>query len=236
MTKANSAPDARVLNYPGPHEADWVPVIAERDSIYFRPQPFFRGTEDVEAEQERLLAFWEDPSDPANAALLDSADAAFARELARLIARSLQAASDCHTEEDELSATMRALGIVGRSEAMLSLFRQVVQVSRLADLPVLITGETGTGKELVARAIQRRERRSRFAVDMLLVHLSRHENTAGEHTENAVPHLTGEMNWTPDFAQAAVSRAGQQGLIEQQGDHLRLTDDGRGLARQVQAR
>ncbi len=68
--KANAPEDARVLNYPAPHEGDWVPVISERDSVYFRPQPFFQGTEGVEAEQARLLAFWQNPADPANAALL----------------------------------------------------------------------------------------------------------------------------------------------------------------------
>ncbi len=71
--KANAAPDARILNYPGPHEADWVPVIAERDSVYFRPQPFFTGTEAVEAEQAALRAFWANPAEPANADLLAEA-------------------------------------------------------------------------------------------------------------------------------------------------------------------
>jgi hypothetical protein len=37
--------DALVLNYPGPHEAHWLPVIAERESVYFREQPFFSGAE-----------------------------------------------------------------------------------------------------------------------------------------------------------------------------------------------
>jgi len=61
--KVNTPPDARVLNFPGSqfdnsHEADWVPVISERESVYFRWQPFFRGTEAVLAEQDRLRAFW----------------------------------------------------------------------------------------------------------------------------------------------------------------------------------
>jgi hypothetical protein len=76
--RENAPPDALILNQPGPHEADWTPVIAERETVYFRPQPFFRdngsgevGTVDVfSPQQERLLDFWRDPADSANAALL----------------------------------------------------------------------------------------------------------------------------------------------------------------------
>jgi hypothetical protein len=71
--RENTPPEARILNHPAPHEADWVPVIAERDSVYFRPQPFFQGMEAVLAEQERLRAFWENPADPAHADLLREA-------------------------------------------------------------------------------------------------------------------------------------------------------------------
>jgi hypothetical protein len=66
----NTPADARVLNHPGPQEGDWAPVISERDTIYYRPQPFFQGDELSQAEQVALRAFWRDPSNPANAALL----------------------------------------------------------------------------------------------------------------------------------------------------------------------
>ncbi len=74
----NTPADARLLNFPGSqfdnsHESDWVPVIAERDSVYYRWQPFFRHNEASIAEQDRLRAFWLNPADPDMADLLDEA-------------------------------------------------------------------------------------------------------------------------------------------------------------------
>ena len=48
---------------------------------------------------------------------------------------------------------MRGIGIIGASGPMLELFRLVVRVSALTELPILIEGQTGTGKEMVAHAI-----------------------------------------------------------------------------------
>jgi DNA-binding NtrC family response regulator len=50
-------------------------------------------------------------------------------------------------------------GLLGKSEVMQKLFEQIRDVSRV-DSTVLIEGETGTGKELVARAIHAASRRS----------------------------------------------------------------------------
>ncbi len=66
----NSPLDALILNHPGPQEGDWAPIITQRNTVYFRPQPFFRGTEKVEAMQQALRVFWDKPDDPANDDLL----------------------------------------------------------------------------------------------------------------------------------------------------------------------
>jgi hypothetical protein len=67
----NTPTNALILNHPGPQEGDWTPIIAQRNAVYFRDQPFFRNTEQARAEQQALRAFWQNPADPANAALLD---------------------------------------------------------------------------------------------------------------------------------------------------------------------
>jgi DNA-binding NtrC family response regulator len=50
-------------------------------------------------------------------------------------------------------------GLVGRSGGMLAVYKQIALACG-SDAPVLVTGETGTGKELVARAIHRHGPRS----------------------------------------------------------------------------
>src|ERR1700726_1060722 len=60
------------------------------------------------------------------------------------------------SEIDKGSMGNESVGISGALEKVLSLVSKVAPT----DATVLVTGETGTGKELVARAIHRRSRRS----------------------------------------------------------------------------
>jgi len=60
---------------------------------------------------------------------------------------------------EEIDKTSMLDEIVGNSPALQAVLARVAKVAP-ADSGVLITGETGTGKELVARAIHRRSRRS----------------------------------------------------------------------------
>ena len=59
---------------------------------------------------------------------------------------------------EELDTTLPFKGIVGKSPAMTRVLRHVQQVAD-ADSTVLILGETGSGKELIARAIHDKSRR-----------------------------------------------------------------------------
>ncbi|ALN82839.1 nitrogen regulation protein NR(I) [Lysobacter antibioticus] len=75
-----------------------------------------------------------------------------------LAARTL-AASEPQDEASVVSDGAAADSLIGDTPAMLTLFRAIGRLAQ-APLSVLITGETGTGKELVARALHRESPRA----------------------------------------------------------------------------
>ncbi|GMU02898.1 sigma-54 dependent transcriptional regulator [Corallococcus caeni] len=62
-------------------------------------------------------------------------------------------------ENRTLRKQVERTSLVGRSQALLEVYKQVARAAT-SNVPVLITGETGTGKEMVARALHRRSARS----------------------------------------------------------------------------
>ena len=80
---------------------------------------------------------------------------------------------------------------------------------------------------LVARARRLRRQQVQLAVESLIVHLFHHEETPAQATESAISHLGDELRWPPEFAQLAVRRASDDGLVERQNGHLLLTTRGR---------
>ena len=102
---------------------------------------------------------------PDRMALLEvlASDAAISVENARLY-REISALKDQLYKEnlvlrDEVDRTSMFEEIVGTSPALQPVLASVAKVAR-TDSTVLITGETGTGKELVARALHRRSVRA----------------------------------------------------------------------------
>jgi DNA-binding NtrC family response regulator len=93
--------------------------------------------------------------------MFDSAAAEFARELGQRVRALLESAIEGEREIQQLRRQMLGLGVIGSSPPITAVFRSILRVSAVSDLPVLITGETGTGKELAARAIHRLDRRRR---------------------------------------------------------------------------
>src|SRR2546425_12146 len=83
-------------------------------------------------------------------------------KLKQIIAAALKAARDMKevvSYQPLLESEDYDLGIVGRSEAMQNVFKLIGQLAG-SDATALITGEIGTGKELVARAIYHHSRRN----------------------------------------------------------------------------
>ena len=84
------------------------------------------------------------------------------QELLQKVAAALKLAGDAPVESDATTGEWRA-GIITRSPRMEDLLRQARLVAD-SDASVLIYGDSGTGKELLARAIHRASPRARQAV------------------------------------------------------------------------
>ena len=89
---------------------------------------------------------------------------------------------------------------------------------------------------LLAQRLETGERRKRFAVEMLVVHLMAHEGEPDELEESSIKHLSEQLRWQPEFAQQVVRRASREHFVNRQNGHLELTDNGRQLAQNAMRR
>jgi DNA-binding NtrC family response regulator len=105
-----------------------------------------------------------DPPDPVLRAVTASADDFIfsplrADELRHRLARLLGGGHDSASVQRRLTAELGLSQFVGGAPALVRVIEQIPAVAR-SEAPVLITGETGTGKELCARAIHHLSRRA----------------------------------------------------------------------------
>jgi DNA-binding NtrC family response regulator len=77
------------------------------------------------------------------------------------VAQQVKLSSECNYLKGRLAKITRFDDIVGQGPAMQKIFDLILEVAE-SDASILLTGETGTGKELVAKAIHAKSRRSHF--------------------------------------------------------------------------
>jgi DNA-binding NtrC family response regulator/DNA-binding transcriptional ArsR family regulator len=164
-------------------------------------------------------------------------------------ARLLEKAPRLVSSTERLRRSDRYEGMVGASEPMLGVFRSIERLRR-QEVPVLIIGETGTGKELAARAIHRTGPRA--DAPFLALHcgslpeplfeaeLFGHEAGAFTGAEEARPGilegvsggtlLLDEVSALPPASQAKLLRSIDSGLIRRVGGVEPLAVDVRWLA------
>ena len=87
--------------------------------------------------------------------LFDCRDPSFAPQVARLLRVWHQELEEQREAERDDHTLRASLGIIGQSSALLATWARLRRAAVLSDLPLLLIGETGTGKELMARAAHR---------------------------------------------------------------------------------
>ncbi len=86
-------------------------------------------------------------------ALLDDAIGDYGEALIAQLRRMIGLDAESAALADALGALLDQVGAVCASRAMREVFTRAMRMGRLPGLPVLIQGETGTGKEVVARLL-----------------------------------------------------------------------------------
>jgi transcriptional regulator with GAF, ATPase, and Fis domain len=85
----------------------------------------------------------------------------------------------CERSDQELRRIFEKLGFITGSDAMVPLLRQVSKAACLSDITVLVEGETGTGKQVLAHAIHRLDQK-RQSRPFVTVHCSTINETLAE--------------------------------------------------------
>ncbi|KPJ78057.1 MAG: Fis family transcriptional regulator [Deltaproteobacteria bacterium SG8_13] len=115
-------------------------------------------------------------------------------------------------------------GFIGESDAIQDVMEVVFKVARSADTSVLIVGETGTGKELIAKAIHYRS--PNFEGPMISVNCA------------AIPKdlIESELFGYEKGAFSGADKAGKAGLVEKASEGTLFLDEVGDLSKEAQAK
>jgi two-component system response regulator HydG len=140
----------------------------------------------------------------------------FVEDLAATIVRMAADHLAHIAEEERLVGLFAGHGLVGRSAAMREVFRRALKASHFTDLPVLILGETGTGKQRLAEAIHALDR-NRSTQPLVTVNCSAISRTLAE--SELFGHVKGAFSGAHD-ARLGLFRAADGGtlLLDETGE------------------
>jgi transcriptional regulator with GAF, ATPase, and Fis domain len=168
--------------------------------------------------------------------LLDSDEPGFEAELAAHLEQVRQAESRLLDEDARLQSVLLSLGVVGQSPLLLAAYRWVMRASPLSDLPALLLGETGTGKELLAHAIHQLDPRRRngpfVAVNCAAISPGVAESELFGHRRGAYTGAQHDRRGLVRAADGGVLFLDEVGELDEslQGKLLRVLQQGRVLA------
>lgn len=83
------------------------------------------------------------------------------------------------------------------------------------------------GQGLVAQRHRAFRNRKRFAIDLLVMHLSTHERTEDEYSESSLGHIGAALHWSPEKSVKTIRNAVDRGMVVRANGNVVLTDQGR---------
>jgi anti-anti-sigma factor len=91
--------------------------------------------------------------------VVNEAAPTFADDLRQTLQRLVRDHQAQHAEQEHLTGIFAQQGLLGQSRLLRDVFRRAIDASHFSDLPILLLGETGTGKQRLAEAIHRLDRK-----------------------------------------------------------------------------
>jgi transcriptional regulator with GAF, ATPase, and Fis domain len=168
--------------------------------------------------------------------LVDAAAPTFAVELRSAVSSALDRHGRRRSEGARIDGVLAELGVVAVSSTMRSVLRRLVMLAELGSVPVLLQGETGTGKEIAARILHARDPRRAggpfVAVNCAALSKTLAESELFGHRRGA---FSGAFQDRPGLVRSAdggvlfLDEVGELDL-ELQGKLLRVIQEGRVLA------